>query len=224
VQADKVSVAYYAVTLGLDREASPAPGRLGAPKLLLLGRKHPGKGQLDAVRALNRLRQRGGAATLRVVGEAQGQQAREMVKLCAGMGPDSGVTFVPRVPDAVAEIDACDVLLLCSRSEAFGRVLVEAMKRGRPVIAARAGGAEELVTDSGGGLLYPPGDDAALADAIKRLGSNPSEARRMGTAGRAWAERNCTMERYARAFMDVVDQAHGCASLPGGGERKLGTS
>ena len=209
VQADKVEVAYYAVTFGLGREPSPAPGRPGAPKLLILGRKHPGKGQLDAVLALQRVRQRGGAATLRVVGEAQGRHAHELVRLCAGMGPDCGVTFVPRVPDAVAEIDACDVLLLCSRCEAFGRVVVEAMKRGRPVIAARAGGAEELVMDSGGGLLYPPGDDAALADAIERLGSNPSEARRMGAAGRAWAERNCTMERYARAFLDVVEQVRG---------------
>ena len=212
VQADKVGVAYYAITFGLGREIRPAPGRPGAPKLLILGRKHPGKGHLDAVRALHRVRQRGGAATLRAVGEVQGRHAHELARLCAGMGRDCGVTFVPRAPDAVAEIDACDVLLLCSRCEAFGRVLVEAMKRGRPVIAARAGGAEELVMNSGGGLLYPPGDDAALAAAIERLGSNPSEARRMGAAGRAWAELNCTMERYARAFLDVVEQARGGAS------------
>lgn len=207
VPPDKVGVAYYAVTLGLDRDLSPPPGRPGAPKLLILGRKHPGKGQRDAVLALRRVRGRGVGATLRVVGEAQGPYVRRLARLCAGAEADGGVTFVPRVPDAIFEIDACDVLLLCSRSEAFGRVLVEAMKRGRPVIAARAGGAEELVTDSGGGLLYPPGDDVALADAIERLGRSPSEARRMGAAGRAWAEHNCTLERYAHSFLDAVERA-----------------
>jgi glycosyltransferase involved in cell wall biosynthesis len=210
IPAHKVEVAYYAVTHGLDRQPCPPRGRRGAPRALVLGRKHPGKGQLDALRAVHRLRQRGGEATLRVVGEAQGRYGRTLERFRAGPGRESGgVTLVPRVADAIDEIDACDVLLLCSRCEAFGRVVVEAMKRGRPVIATRAGGAEELVSSSGGGLLYPPGDDAALADAIERLGSDPAEAQRMGAAGRAWAERNCTLERYTRSFMAVATRALG---------------
>jgi glycosyltransferase involved in cell wall biosynthesis len=207
VAPEKVEVAYYAVTRGLERELSPPPARPGAPKLLVLGRKHPGKGQRDAVLALRRVRGRGGHATMRVVGEAQGSYVRRLARLSAEAEADGGVTFVPRVPDAILEIDGCDVLILCSRSEAFGRVLVEAMKRNRPIIAAGAGGAEELVKESGGGLLYPPGDDAALADAIERLGSDPSEARRMASAGRAWAERNCTLERYTKAFLAAAERA-----------------
>ncbi len=113
------------------------------------------------------------------------------------------------MPDPIGEIDACDVLLLCSRSEAFGRVLVEAMKRGRPVITTRSGGAEELVTASGGGLLYPPGDDAALAEAIDRLGRDPAEARRHAAAGRSWAESHCTLERYTQAFLAEAGRALG---------------
>ncbi len=101
------------------------------------------------------------------------------------------------------------MLLLCSRCEAFGRVVVEAMKRGRPVVVTSAGGAEELVVDSGGGLLYPPGDDAALADAIERLARDPAEARRMGEAGRAWAQRHCTLAGYAESFLGAVGRARG---------------
>jgi len=96
---------------------------------------------------------------------------------------------------------------LCSRSEAFGRVIVEAMKRGRPVIVARSGGAQELVADSGGGLLYAPGNDEGLADAIERLAGDPAEARRIGERGRAWAERHCTVDGYADAFLGAVRRA-----------------
>ncbi len=208
VAAAKVEVAYYAVTVGLDRPLVSAPGERGAPRVLILGRKHPAKGQADAIRAVARLRGRGCAATLRAVGETQGAYGRELERLSAGL--DAGaVSLIPRVPGAVAEIDACDVLLLCSRCEAFGRVVVEAMKRGRPVVVTRAGGAEELVVDSGGGLLYPPGDDAALADAIERLARDPTEARRMGEAGRAWAERHCTLAGYAESFLGAARRARG---------------
>jgi glycosyltransferase involved in cell wall biosynthesis len=208
VEAGKVEVAYYAVAGGLDRPLVPAPGEPGAPRILILGRKHPGKGQADAIRAVARLRERGYAATLRVVGETQGSYGRELERLCAGL--DAGaVSLLPRATDAVAEIDACDVLLLCSRCEAFGRVVVEAMKRGRPVVMTSAGGAQELAVDSGGGLLYPPGDDAALADAIERLARDPAEARRLGESGRAWAQRHCTLAGYAESFLGAVRRACG---------------
>jgi glycosyltransferase involved in cell wall biosynthesis len=204
VPVEKIQVAYYAVTFGIQGPTVSPPGVAGAPKLLILGRKHPGKGQAEAVRALQRVRERGSAATLRLVGEAQGPYERELERLCSEPASDGAAVLVRTVADQIQEIDACDVLLLCSRSEAFGRVLVEAMKRGRPVIAARAGGAEELVTDSGGGLLYPVGDDEALAGAIERLGRDPGEARRLADSGRGWAERNCTLEGYAGAFVDAV--------------------
>ncbi|MDD5563037.1 MAG: glycosyltransferase family 4 protein [Thermoanaerobaculaceae bacterium] len=204
----KVEVAYYAVTTGLDRPLLPAPGEALAPRVLILGRKHPGKGQIDAIRAVARLRERGCAAKLRAVGESQGTYGLELERECAGLAAGA-VTLVPRVADAVAEIDACDVLLLCSRCEAFGRVVVEAMKRSRPVVVTDAGGARELAVDSGGGLLYPPGDDAALADAIERLGRDPAAARRMGESGLAWAGRHCTLAGYADSFLGAVRRARG---------------
>ena len=208
ITAGKVEVAYYAVTTGLNRPLVNAPGKPGAPRVLILGRQHPGKGQTDAIAAIARLRERGCMATLRIAGEGQGSYGRELERRCAGLD-DGAVTILQRVDDAVAEIDACDVLLLCSRCEAFGRVVVEAMKRGRPVVVTGAGGAQELVVDSGGGLLYPPGDDAALADAIARLARDPAEARRLGEAGRAWAARQCTLPGYAGAFLGTVQRARG---------------
>ena len=205
----KLEVAYYAITLGASTPTSPPPGATGAPQVLLLGRKHPGKGQAEAIRAVARLRERGSAATLRLVGEPSQPDVRDLERLSLELGATGWLELAPPVDDPIAEIDACDVLLLCSRSEAFGRVLVEAMKRDRPVIAARAGGAEELVTLSGGGLLYSPGDDGALADAIDRVGRDPGEARRLANAGRSWADEHCTLEAYASAFVEAVQRPPG---------------
>jgi glycosyltransferase involved in cell wall biosynthesis len=77
-----------------------------------------------------------------------------------------------RVEDVVAEIDRAHVGLMCSRSEAFGRVTVEYLRRGRPVIGTRSGGTPELTEDGVTGLLYDPGDIEALADHIERVAAS----------------------------------------------------
>ena len=61
---------------------------------------------------------------------------------------------------------------MCSRSEAFGRVTVEYLRRGRPVIGTRSGGTPELVEDGVTGFLYEPGDCTALAHRIELLASS----------------------------------------------------
>jgi glycosyltransferase involved in cell wall biosynthesis len=87
--------------------------------------------------------------------------------------------------DDVAEImQIFDIFVLPSLNEGMGRVLVEAMAAGKPVVASRVGGIPDLVKDEKTGLLVPPGDENALANAIMRLANNRTEARRMGTAGK----------------------------------------
>ena len=89
--------------------------------------------------------------------------------------------------DDVAEImQIFDIFVLPSLNEGMGRVLVEAMAAGKPVVASNVGGIPDLVKDEITGLLVPPGDQQALANAIMRLADNPSEARRMGAAGKLY--------------------------------------
>mgnify|MGYP000997476360 CR=1 FL=1 len=71
--------------------------------------------------------------------------------------------------------------------EPFGLVAVEAMAAGRPVVASRTGGLARIVADGETGLLTPPGDAAALADALARLLDDPALRARLGAAGRARA-------------------------------------
>ena len=104
-------------------------------------------------------------------------------------------------------MDAAWVLVLPSRSEGMGRVLVEAFCRGRGVVGTRAGSIPDLVTDEESGLLVAPGEPAALADALVRVscptGRWPSGSGDGARAAAApWLQ---TPEEYARRMRELVD-------------------
>jgi glycosyltransferase involved in cell wall biosynthesis len=83
---------------------------------------------------------------------------------------------------------ACDVVVHASvLAEPFGRVLVEAMLAGRPVVATDAGGVPEVVTDGETGVLVPPGDAYALGDALTSLRHDASRAAALARSGSAHA-------------------------------------
>ena len=77
-----------------------------------------------------------------------------------------------------------DIFVLPSLNEGMGRVLVEAMAAGKPVVASNVGGIPDLVQNDINGLLVPPGDEKALAASIKQLINNPVQAKLMGQHGR----------------------------------------
>ena len=88
----------------------------------------------------------------------------------------------PDVPDLMA---AMDVFVLSSTNEGFGRVLVEAMATGLPVVATAVGGVPEVVQDGQTGLLVPPSDPRAMADAITTLLDDPGLRAAFGREGQA---------------------------------------
>jgi glycosyltransferase involved in cell wall biosynthesis len=87
--------------------------------------------------------------------------------------------------DIGAELGELDVLVHASLiTEGFGLVVVEGMAAGLAVVAARAGGPTEIITDGQDGLLYPPGDVHALAAAVRRLAADEPMRTRLGEAAR----------------------------------------
>ena len=97
---------------------------------------------------------------------------------------------------------AIDVLLHPSRIDAFPRVVVEAALAGRPTVATRCGGTEEIIEDGRTGLLAPIDDADALAHAVLRLVQNRSECRGMGAAARESAAR-----LHMTTFLDGMERA-----------------
>ncbi len=99
------------------------------------------------------------------------------------------------------------VFVMPSYYETFGISCLEAMAFGLPVVATRAGGLPEVVEDGVTGLLVPPGDPQALADAIRRLLADPELRRRMGQAGRERVVAEFTADRVVRETIAVYERA-----------------
>jgi glycosyltransferase involved in cell wall biosynthesis len=99
------------------------------------------------------------------------------------------VTLPGRTTDVGRAYAASDIVLCPSRSESFGRVAAEAMMNGLPVVASDIPAYRELVGETGAGLLFPVGDVAAAAAAIRRLADDPRLRREMGERGRAHVQR-----------------------------------
>ena len=100
-----------------------------------------------------------------------------------------GVDVVGAMPrDRLRElIDESALVVVPSRSEGMGRIVLEASARSRPVVASRVGGIPELVEDGRTGLLVAPEDAGELAAAVIRLLEDPSTAAQMGRRGRELA-------------------------------------
>jgi glycosyltransferase involved in cell wall biosynthesis len=113
-------------------------------------------------------------------------------------------------PEVARALDDATFLVLPSRSEGLGRVVVEAFCRGRGVVGSRVGGIPDIVADGQTGLLVPPGDARALADALERVLTDLALAERFGAAARAAVEPwLATPEEYARQVRDLVDTVVG---------------
>jgi len=128
-------------------------------------------------------------------------------RLVAELPEQTRWTEVLPASDVARALDEATILVLPSRSEGLGRVVVEAFCRGRGVVASRVGGIPDLVTDEETGLLVPPGDARALADALVRVLGDRPLAERLGAAARVAVEPwLATPEEYARHIRDLVEK------------------
>jgi glycosyltransferase involved in cell wall biosynthesis len=136
----------------------------------------------------------------------QGGAYRERL---AGLARDRGVSgrvhFLGYRADAGALLDQLDVLVLPSWIEGLPLVVLEAMAHAKPVVATPVGGTPELVADGETGVLVPPRDPAALADAIRSLAADPARARRLGAAGRERVEREFSEAAMTARVLEVYD-------------------
>ncbi len=133
--------------------------------------------------------------------------AKELSDLCQSLGLADSVHFSGFRPDVARVMSALDVVVLASTSpEPFGRVVVEAMAAARPVVAADAGASREILDSGVQGLLVPPGDEGALADALVQILSDPYSAVAMGQRGREKARARFGVEGYVSGVQRVYEE------------------
>lgn len=189
-----------------DGPAAIRPAEIpdGAPVIGVFSRLSEWKGQHIAIAALESVPD---AHLLLVGGALFGQQAYEesLRTLAAKAGLQSRVHFLGNQTDVADWMRACDIILLSSTlAEPFGRVIVEAMAAGKPVVATAAGGVREIIHNEETGLLVPPGDVDAMARAINRLIEDAQLVQRLTAKALPEVENRFSVARYRAAVREIL--------------------
>jgi glycosyltransferase involved in cell wall biosynthesis len=169
----------------------------GAPLIVCVARLEREKDVASLVAALPPIIEAHPTAVCAIVGS--GNQEAVLRGQVLRLGLDNAVRLLGYRADPLSIVDAGDLLVLPSLAEPFGLVLLEAMALGKPVIATNAGGPREIVRPGETGLLVPPANPDALAQAICSLLAAPEKALQMGAAGQERFQACYTRERMAQA-------------------------
>ena len=197
-----------------DRFVPPASPPSGPPVLLTVARLVHRKGIDTVFHALPPLLDRSPDLQYWIVGNGPARASLE--QQAQELGVLQAVRFMAEVSDSELPdtYRRATVFVMPSRAdyhagsvEGFGIVYLEASASGLPVVAARSRGAAEAVLENETGLLVPPDDPPALAEALLRLLDDPEMRQRMGRAGRRWIEREMNWDRVGRQFLSIIERA-----------------
>lgn len=147
----------------------------------------PIKGPMYLLKAMARVWQSHPETTLVYAGK--GDLEEQLKAEALRMGVSDRVIFLGWRDDIPDLMQILDVFVLPSLNEGMGRVLVEAMAAGKPIVASNVGGIPDSVIEGENGLLVPAGDTKALGSSIEILIANPEKRREMGEKGRKIAKR-----------------------------------
>jgi glycosyltransferase involved in cell wall biosynthesis len=184
-----------------------APGRdelHAVPEVLAVGRLIEAKDYPTLLQAASLLRDQGRRFVLKIVGD--GPLRERLARESAAAKLDSHVEWLGSRRDVSVLMPACDVFVLSSVREGQPMVLLEAMSAARPIVATRVGGIPKTVNDGVEALLVPPGNAAALAEAIGRLLDDRELARRLGEKARTRMREEFSIEAVAQAHLKLYSR------------------
>ena len=200
---ERASLIYYALE---KPPVIPMPLSTIPPVLLCAGRFTEQKGFNVAIDAFARILARYPDARLLMVGD--GEDRTELVAQVNDLALTDYVDFLgPVSHEGVYRLlNQCTVQLIPSRYETFGLVALEAAQMGRPVVASRVTGLDEVVVHGETGLLVEADDPDQLAEAALLLLDDPDMGRRLGEQGRLRAEREFNFDRFINAYDSLYQQ------------------
>ncbi len=174
--------------------------------LCMVGRLTPWKGHKTLLEAFSMVARNRPHAKLMIVGEVafwENSYEGELKDLAVDLRVADRVIWTGYREDVSELLRLCDIFVLPSVNEPFGRVLIEAMATGKPVIGTNSGGVPEIIVDGETGLLVPSNSPTVLAEAIEEMLSDPLAARQMGQAGLRRARERFDAERVAQQVQQV---------------------
>jgi len=187
----------------------------GCPVIGTVARLSDRKGMTFLLDALKLLMDEGRRFSCVIVGGAGGASDEKLTILkrkAESQGLAPRVVFTGIRGDIPELLSLFDFFVLPSLDEGLGRSMVEAMAAGKPVVASRVGGIPEAVEDGKTGILVPPGDAHALANALAFMLDNPEKALEMGRRGRERAVRLFDEERMVDSICALYRELLGQVS------------
>jgi glycosyltransferase involved in cell wall biosynthesis len=199
VPAERVRVIPNWACQPMEEASVPDIPARGTPTLVHVARLHVQKGQDVLLEAFRRIRHEYPSAVLWIVGEGPEETS---LRRRAG----AGVVFLGYRRDVRCLLRAADLFVLSSRWEGQPLSMLEAMAEGLPVVVTSVGGIAEVIEHGVSGVIVPPDDAAALADAVVRCLRDPDRTRLLGEA----ANRSCVRRReaaliaYRRTYQHIL--------------------
>jgi len=186
------------------------PAHGGTPVIILPGRLTQWKGQDLFIESLARIKHQGFIGLLIGDTEENPSFTKKLNELIRQHGLENKVRLVGHCSDMPAALMLADVVVSASSTqpEAFGKVAIEAMAMGKPVIATAHGGSLETVLPGLTGWLVPPLNSQAMADALTDALGNPDKAKDLGRKGREWVNERFTARVMCEKTLALYYEAH----------------
>lgn len=227
IDPKKITLAYPVIdTTAVLQGREIAPDDAPVPEVdssialntVMVGRITPSKGQWRLVQAIAELAREGRVVTATFVGDANTPDAHEVIELAERLGVRRNVVFVGETENPFWYVARADIGVTASDNEAFGRVTVEYMALGRPVVASQTGAGAELIDDGETGWLFDPNDPESLLVALRAADDDRAEVRRRGENASERAEsivNKYPIEPVIEAIEALVASGHsGMERLP----------
>ncbi|HEY6275011.1 MAG TPA: glycosyltransferase [Streptosporangiaceae bacterium] len=200
VSAGKIEVIYNGLPEQAFADVAPAVVETAHPVVLCVANLLPYKGHRYLLEAVSLLQQRGRPCTLLLAGEGRERQA--LARQAVSLAIDA--RFLGECDDVRPLLARADVVAHPSLEEGMSNAVMEAMAAGRAIVATSVGGTPELL--SGRGLLVPPADPAALADAIGQVLADGGLAGRLAAAARNWSHAHLKADAMVDRHVEVYSR------------------
>lgn len=170
----------------------------------IIGSIIPVKGHADFIKAASLLNQRHNIEFL-IIGDDPQNRSQQIQELAEQLGLKNNVHFLGFQDSLHSILPGLDLLVLTSKSEAFSRIIIEAMASGIPVVATDCGGPAEAVVDGKTGYLVSVGDHSMIASAIENILLDKTQADSFGAEGRNLAENNFSLNNYISKISLIIE-------------------
>ena len=173
----------------------------------MVGRVEEGKGQHLLVQAVKQIEEQGIKVHATIIGPAMNSDfERSLKKQVEDGGLTGNIHFYGSHSNPIEIMSAFDVVVLATKQETFGLVLIEAMRNGVAVIGTRAGGVPEIIDEGITGLMFEPEDATELTEKLLLLINDNGLCEKLAQAGKEKADRMFAQNSHYQQLVEFMQQ------------------